>query len=645
MENIKTNNGWIYTIENDTVTIRGRAGDELELTIPQSIEGFPVRHIGDSSFEHQKITTLGLPDGLISIGYKAFYDHHIRDLVIPQTVKLIKSDAFYHICSDLFQTVTIPADTELGRNAIGEEFMEYYNMYGKQSGTYIREGYWYKKNSGIIWDYYIENDRAVITGYHGNDTEVIIPSEIDGVSVSIIKGPGGGFGVFDYVKHEINTVIISDGITKIINSAFRGKSFDPQKGISKVIIPQSVTWIGENAFLDNKLTNITIPSCVIWIGEFAFSHNQLNEVNIPDGITEIAKRAFNGNKLTSIVIPNNVTSIGEYAFCNNPITDITIGSNVRMGNEAINREFTIEYEKNGKREGIYRLILQRWLFFPVKGTKTETNKNENAQTINENESHNRTFKDLNFGQAALATGLTAAALIAAPFIGGGLLIKAINEVSKTRIKSRHINKSKTWKQKPENEPVRIAPGTDHTAVIKDNHVEIFGMNFPFEKDSLGRPRYYISGELKTFGIKPVIIQYMGQKIPIRGWMLLHKNGSFHGSLVDGEYKLEHQGVEYTLSRGSQILFYPGGNLEKFTIRFTDEKNNLTVIETNFIVDGKKLILVGNDTVYLYESNGRPKTITTTFGPTTDRKWNWMDIDEDGNVTGRFIEKSQIPDYD
>jgi len=25
--------------------------------------------------------------------------------------------------------------------------------------------------------------------------------------------------------------------------------------------------------------------------------------------------------------------------------------------------------------------------------------------------------------------------------------------------------------------------------------------------------------------------------------------------------------------------------------------------------------------------------------------NWLDIDEDGNITGYFNEKSQIPDYD
>jgi len=193
MDNLILNDGWYYTIENSEVTIHGRTGDEMELIIPQFIEGFPVKHIESCAFKYDglqgsKITVLKFPEGLLSIGFNAFFDHHIRDLEIPDSVTSIGNAAFYHICDDLFHTIKIPSNVELGRDAICEGFIEYYNICGKQAGTYIREGCWYKKGDNDSWSYYIKNGCAVITGYHGNETEVTIPSEINNIPVSTISG-------------------------------------------------------------------------------------------------------------------------------------------------------------------------------------------------------------------------------------------------------------------------------------------------------------------------------------------------------------------------------------------------------------------------------------------------------------------------
>ena len=99
-----------------------------------------------------------------------------------------------------------------------------------------------------------------------------------------------------------------------------------------VVIPNSVTSIGERAFYDcSSLTSITIPGSVTSIGERTFFDcTGLTSITIPDGVTSIGEYAFYGcTGLTSIAIPDGVTSIGEsaFAYCTG-LTSITIPDSV-----------------------------------------------------------------------------------------------------------------------------------------------------------------------------------------------------------------------------------------------------------------------------------------------------------------------------
>jgi hypothetical protein len=201
----------------------------------------------------------------------------------------------------------------------------------------------------------LDNDTVYLCRYLGDDTEVTIPSEIDGKTVTII-----GSSCFNS-KSLITSVTIPDTITTIEIAAF---SYCYE--LSSVNIPDSVTTIGSYAFRDcRKLSTVTIPENVTSIGIEVFAGcTSLKDINVSennpayssfdgalytrdmktllscpsaktyvtvyDGVTEIADGAFkNCASLSSVDLPDGITSIGDnaFAYCNS-IRSITIPKTV-----------------------------------------------------------------------------------------------------------------------------------------------------------------------------------------------------------------------------------------------------------------------------------------------------------------------------
>ncbi len=137
-----------------------------------------------------------------------------------------------------------------------------------------------------------------------------------------------------YAKHlysdentEIKELVIPNSVTSIGDRAFLGCS-----GLTSVTIPNSVTSIEQNAFRDcSGLTSVTIPNSVTSIDRYAFSGcSGLTSVTIGNSVTSIGGGAFyECSGLTSVTIPNSVTSIGDRAFyCCSSLTSVTIPNSV-----------------------------------------------------------------------------------------------------------------------------------------------------------------------------------------------------------------------------------------------------------------------------------------------------------------------------
>lgn len=200
-----------------------------------------------------------------------------------------------------------------------------------------------------------------ITRYVGTDTEVVIPSSIDGYSVTDI----GRFAFFEC--SSLTNLKIPDTVSCIREYAFKGCS-----SLTSVEIPKKVKIIERETFYGcSSLTSIEIPAGLAVIESEAFyGCSSLIDIEIPAGVWDIHNTSFKGcSSLTNIGVNENnknftsvdgvlyskdktelicypagktqqqynvlvgVTSIYPYAFygCNN-LTNIKIPAEVSMVN-------------------------------------------------------------------------------------------------------------------------------------------------------------------------------------------------------------------------------------------------------------------------------------------------------------------------
>lgn len=202
----------------------------------------------------------------------------------------------------------------------------------------------------------LDDGTAEITEYNGSATEITIPSEIDGYTVTSI-----GIGAF--IGTEIESVTVSENIRSIGYGAFAacpylkdinidannayycfedGVLFNKNKtelvqylvGNTQVeyTVPSSVTSVYDYAFFYcTALESIKIPNSVIYIGSYAFGNcASLTSLTIPDSLNSIGEGVFSSCELLeSVIIPNSVKSIDDSAFSDCiSLTSITIPDSV-----------------------------------------------------------------------------------------------------------------------------------------------------------------------------------------------------------------------------------------------------------------------------------------------------------------------------
>jgi hypothetical protein len=330
--------------------IKGYTGTATQVRIPATIQGMPVKEIGERAFYDKKITSVIIPEGVTVIGKYAFErSGQLVSVTIPNSITNISDRAFYD-CRAL-TTVNIPNSV----TSIGS--LAFYNCSKLESLTLP---------SGI---------KSIGIGAFASSGLKSFKWPASITKIQYGEFSWNDYGMFQNCSN-LQTITIPEGVTEIGKNTFYNCT-----ALTSVIIPNSVTTIGGNAFENcSKLETITIPTSVTSVGDQAFFRSGLKSITLPgsitkikagnddygifrecslqtviisEGVTEIGKNTFYGcSTLTSVTLPSTIKEIGFSAFYDCPaLTTVTIPDSVG------NITFSSDYRGNNSFEGCKKLTL------------------------------------------------------------------------------------------------------------------------------------------------------------------------------------------------------------------------------------------------------------------------------------------------
>lgn len=358
-----------------------RSNDINELDL-----GSGITEIGNNSFRENRLTMVSIPASIKRIGESTFESNQIREVAFEDLENanwsslMLKSRCF---AGNRIKSIEIPkATTSMKGDAFigntGKEKVET-GTSEEQSGGVV---YVYAVTTGTVPDGLenISNGKSnvqklivgqipaveapwgtrhftynnvvgnIVTGLSEegkaklkNSSELIIPSRINGTTVTGIANGTEGIGTFGYVeggkKYVPKKVILPRTLKSIGDHAFDA-SGEGVSGLTEIELPDQLETIGNYAFRNSSATELQLPKSVKTIGKGAFEATDKNaaaleKVSLTTGVSVIPENAFRGQKLKRVTLPKSIIEIDSGAFADNKVENLALDEELKtIGNNA-----------------------------------------------------------------------------------------------------------------------------------------------------------------------------------------------------------------------------------------------------------------------------------------------------------------------
>ena len=276
------------------------------------------RKVKEVAFQNcYSLSSLTLPDSIAGLEGCAFENcYSLTEIYIPDSVTNI-SDGIFE--SSAFLTI------------YGEEG-SYAESYAKANqipfSTKGMPGEKAVYETGDDFSYILYQDKCMISGYLGEETDVTIPAKLEGHTVTHLA-PAAFDGQYHIkslkIEAQIETLpdkcFRSAGLQKIVlpESLKRigNECFSACRNLTDILIPRGVTSLGNNCFVFcDSLETFIIPSTVTEIGYSLLSDcRNLRSVTVEEGIRSLPESIFRyDSALAEISLPDTLETIGAGAF-------------------------------------------------------------------------------------------------------------------------------------------------------------------------------------------------------------------------------------------------------------------------------------------------------------------------------------------
>ena len=341
------------------------------IILSKGLTVIPASAFGCSDADNwmENLTSIEIPEGVTSIGSRAFSGNNFSEINIPSTVKDIGSYAFstknylttpctvtlYEgletIGADAFRNkviteITLPTTvTKINKNTFRKEYSDGTEAIITKVYVSLQSQYEDVKNfpDSDYHEIYL-TDASVWTTKdftYGEQGFALYPaaeySSTPNFNVWVVTG----FSEEGEKKIAENTEVVipaedTDGkkVQGIGNSAFKGR------GITSLTLPENVKAEYDDSTWETTGKGLTERGD-FFIGSSAFQKNSLTELELPDGVIYVGGNAFNTNQLTTVKLPKSIMMVGNGAFGKNSISSLEFPAETDFAFQVDNMAFAV----------------------------------------------------------------------------------------------------------------------------------------------------------------------------------------------------------------------------------------------------------------------------------------------------------------